>query len=158
MLCDQTWLDILKTPPRGGNAFYILGHQWIATKLNVANGAATTPEVDDALTEAEALLSGCEISQEDRQEALALASLLDDYNNGVVGPPKCDFCGDSVVQPEDGEQCDDGNNDDGDGCSCDCKRQIAFCGQIAQPGKPPLTLLFYLLPVAAIFVHRKIMR
>ena len=91
VLCGQTWIEILKTPPKKGNAFYILGHQWIAAELNVANGAETAPEVDDALTEAEALLSGCEISKDDRQEALALAFLLDEYNNGLVGPPKCGF-------------------------------------------------------------------
>jgi cysteine-rich repeat protein len=158
MLCDQTWLEILKTPPKKGNAFYILGHQWIAAKLNVANGAQTTPEVDDALTEAEALLGGCEISRDDRKEALALASLLGDYNNGLIGPPKCGFCGDSVVQSDNGEQCDDGNNDDGDGCSCECALESAvLCGQIAEPGRPPLTFLFYLLPVAAIFVHKKVL-
>jgi cysteine-rich repeat protein len=155
MLCDQTWLDILKTPPKKGNAFYILGHQWIAAELNVANGADTTPEIDDALVEAEALLIECEISDDDRQEALALASLLDDYNNGLIGPPKCDFCGDGTVQEDNGEQCDDGNNDNADGCSCICKSQIASCGQIAEPGRPPLTFLFYLLPLAVIFLHKK---
>ena len=54
--------------------------------------------MDDGLAKAEALLSGCEISVEDHQGALALASLLDDYNNGLIGPPKCDFCGDGTVK------------------------------------------------------------
>jgi len=158
MLCEQTWLDILKTPPRGGNAFYILGHQWIAAELNVAKGAGTTPEVDDALSAAEALLGGCEISEEDREEAVTLASLLDDYNNGLIGPPKCDWCGDGEVQEEDEEECDDGNNDDLDGCSCDCEKQIALCGQATQPGRPPVTLFLYLLPVAAILVGKRVLR
>lgn len=34
----------------------------------------------------------------------------------------CDFCGDGSVHPlEEMEQCDDGNMDDGDGCSSTCK-------------------------------------
>ena len=39
LLCEETWIDILNTPPRRGNAFYILAHQWIAAELNVADGA-----------------------------------------------------------------------------------------------------------------------
>ncbi|MET0405814.1 MAG: DUF4215 domain-containing protein [Cystobacter sp.] len=38
----------------------------------------------------------------------------------VLGPR----CGDDIVQPEIGEQCDDGNNVDGDGCSATCKAEI----------------------------------
>src|SRR5438105_3518080 len=34
-------------------------------------------------------------------------------------------CGNSVIQP--GEQCDDGNNTSGDGCSADC-RSTEMCG------------------------------
>jgi len=30
------------------------------------------------------------------------------------------FCGDTILDPADGEACDDGNNTDGDGCSADC--------------------------------------
>ena len=30
-------------------------------------------------------------------------------------------CGDGVVQADQGEQCDDGNLVDGDGCSASCK-------------------------------------
>ena len=40
-------------------------------------------------------------------------------------------CGDRVFNP--GEQCDDGNNRDGDGCSATCRSE--FCGDgIVQPG------------------------
>lgn len=35
-----------------------------------------------------------------------------------VEPPPPPVCGDGIV--EDGEQCDDGNLTDGDGCSCEC--------------------------------------
>lgn len=33
-------------------------------------------------------------------------------------PPPCGFCGDGILSA--GEECDDGNNVDGDGCSADC--------------------------------------
>ena len=40
-------------------------------------------------------------------------------------------CGDRFFNP--GEQCDDGNNVDGDGCTADCRQE--FCGDsIVQPG------------------------
>jgi cysteine-rich repeat protein len=42
-------------------------------------------------------------------------------------------CGDGREQPVTGEECDDGNTDDGDGCSSTC--HLEFCGDgIAQPG------------------------
>ena len=42
-------------------------------------------------------------------------------------------CGDGAVQAELGEACDDGNTEDGDGCTSTCV--VEFCGdQINQPG------------------------
>ena len=32
-------------------------------------------------------------------------------------------CGNGVLEPKNGEECDDGNNVDGDGCSANCKRE-----------------------------------
>jgi len=37
----------------------------------------------------------------------------------------CD-CGDGIIEPEEGEECDDGNTDDNDGCSSRCI--IEYCG------------------------------
>ena len=37
-------------------------------------------------------------------------------------PPPTEFCGDGQIQP--GEQCDDGNNIDGDGCSAFCEVEL----------------------------------
>jgi cysteine-rich repeat protein len=31
-----------------------------------------------------------------------------------------EFCGDGILQPGLGEQCDDGNNQSGDGCDSNC--------------------------------------
>ncbi len=40
------------------------------------------------------------------------------------------FCGDGEVNRPD-EECDDGNHDDGDGCSSECLREGEVCGGIA---------------------------
>lgn len=37
------------------------------------------------------------------------------------GSQKCTFCGDGVVQESAGEECDDGNTENGDSCSNSCK-------------------------------------
>ena len=43
------------------------------------------------------------------------------------------FCGDGILDP--GEECDDGNNVDGDGCSADCTIE-GFCGDgVLDPGE-----------------------
>lgn len=88
-LCGASWDDILHTPPKG-DAWYIVAHQWIAATLNVASGAAVTPEVQAALDAAEGYLADCEISKDEKADALAASELLDDYNNGAVGPGHCD--------------------------------------------------------------------
>jgi len=38
------------------------------------------------------------------------------------------YCGDGIVDEENGEACDDRNNNDGDYCSADCKTITGFCG------------------------------
>lgn len=44
-----------------------------------------------------------------------------------------DYCGDTLVQPELSEQCDDGNDANGDGCSSSCLNE--YCGDdVLQPG------------------------
>ena len=42
---------------------------------------------------------------------------------GAICRDDCTFCGDGLVQARDGEQCDDGNNRNGDGCSATCDRE-----------------------------------
>jgi hypothetical protein len=88
-LCGQSWDDILHTPPKG-DAWFIVAHQWIAASLNVAAGAAVTPEVQAALAAAELYLEDCSIDADEHADALAASELLDDYNNGAVGPGHCD--------------------------------------------------------------------
>jgi cysteine-rich repeat protein len=65
----------------------------------------------------------------------------------VVGLSKLPKCGDGVLDPD--EQCDDGNDFDGDGCSADCKLEIYASGGCAT-GSPGLmaALPLLLLPLA----------
>ena len=111
VVCDQTWLEILHTPPKG-DPWYILAHQWIAASLNVGSGAA--PPADDALIQAEVLLSDCVIDDGEHDAALALAGLLDDYNNGELGPGHCGDGGDDDGDDDDGGDDDHGDDDCGD--------------------------------------------
>jgi len=88
LLCGQTWLSILQAPA-GGNTWISLAQAWICAKLNVANLAPSGP-IQSALTNAEALLTGCTISAQDQATALSLATELHDYNQGTSGPGRCD--------------------------------------------------------------------
>lgn len=56
------------------------------------------------------------------------------YSTTIAGrqcTPACQFgpyCGDGILQPQFGEECDDGNNDDADFCSSICKIEPAGSG------------------------------
>jgi len=91
-LCGKTWYNILQTAPKTGDAWTILAHQWIASKLNVANGASVPDGVAAALTSSQGMLtSNCSgIPQEQRQVALENSLILDNYNNGLIGPGHCE--------------------------------------------------------------------
>ncbi len=41
--------------------------------------------------------------------------------NPTTPGKECIDCGDGILQPWEGEECDDGNNKDGDGCTAHCK-------------------------------------
>jgi cysteine-rich repeat protein len=59
----------------------------------------------------------------------ALARDCDLFDDGQANdscPPASPACGDGVLQAPLGEECDDGNNDSGDGCTANCK--LEFCG------------------------------
>jgi hypothetical protein len=69
--------------------------------LNELNGASVPAEVVTAMNDAEVLLDGYDgnpMSMDDlkgktaklvRAQFIAIAELLDDYNNGIVGPGHC---------------------------------------------------------------------
>lgn len=88
-----TWQQVLDTPPRGGNAYLILAHQYIAALLNKASGASAPAGVQTILNNAATWFasgvnlescsaSGCELQK-------TWAGILDTYNNGEYpGAPR----------------------------------------------------------------------
>ncbi len=106
-------IAILEALPRG-DATYILAHQLIAAKLNVFNGADPSA-VEQALDDADSWLGahplGSDPSNPDRAQGVALAEILDSYNNGLIGPGHCD---DNDCDDDDcDDDCDDDDCDDG---------------------------------------------
>jgi hypothetical protein len=91
----KTYYQILWTEPKGGNAYLILAHQYIAAELNGLNGASAPSEVQAAMDDAKDLLVEYEAKMDipkksdDRAWAIELYELLDDYNNGYIGPGHC---------------------------------------------------------------------
>ena len=87
----QSWIDVLRTPPRG-DAYYILGHQFIAAALNldgmdpglVPSEVGTPFSIADAgffTAGAHTDLTGTEL--------LRLAKVLEDFNEGNSAVPAC---------------------------------------------------------------------
>jgi hypothetical protein len=90
---DQTYCDVMNTPPKGGNAYYILAQQYIAAQLNQANGQDIPPAVLTAFNAATTLLGNyCStktIIGDDAGLAKDYAKILDKYNNGLYAPGHC---------------------------------------------------------------------
>jgi len=91
----QTWLQVLWTEPKGGNAYYILAHQYIAAVLNKANGAYVPAEIQSILNSAANWFSTSNPSscaeKGSCQPQKNWAAVLDAYNRGEYpgGPPHC---------------------------------------------------------------------
>lgn len=88
-------LTILRMPPKGGNAYEILAHQFIAASLNL-NGASSSgvTEVDDALTGAAAYFSAEPAGipspvDPTRSQLVSWSTTLDRFNSGIIGPGHC---------------------------------------------------------------------
>jgi len=79
----------LETPPKKGDAFYILTHQLITAELNILGGGSAPAAVQQAIADANALLADKVITAAERDQAIALSAILDDYNNGLTGPGHC---------------------------------------------------------------------
>jgi hypothetical protein len=96
-LSGQTWYEVFWTPP-AGNAYYNLAHQYMAAKLNILNGAdpAAAQAALDAATilfntytpDTVATLKG-KTGTILRAQFISLATTLDNYNNGYIGPGHC---------------------------------------------------------------------
>ena len=84
----KTWIQVLNTSPLG-NAYFILAKQFIAATLNGASGASAPANVAQALVDADAYFQDPAGSSLTRAQLIAMATLLDDYNNGVTGPGHC---------------------------------------------------------------------
>lgn len=105
-----TWYTVFHTPPRGGNAYIQLAHQYMAAYLNGLAGASDAA-VAAELAEAAGLLDEHD-RQWDNPRALKrsepgdfarmgqLAGILDDYNNGLIGPGHCDAVGTEAAGPQ----------------------------------------------------------
>jgi hypothetical protein len=76
----KTYYQVMWTSPKGGNAYYILAHQYIAALLNNEVGAARTPAVDAAITFATNFFSthspSDNLSKTDRAAVIAAAARL----------------------------------------------------------------------------------
>jgi hypothetical protein len=91
--------DILDTPPVGGNALQSLAHQLISANLNILAGASAPAQVTAAITQANILIGSLVIipvgsgfvasASTLGQQMLAEQTILDDYNNGLLGVPHC---------------------------------------------------------------------
>lgn len=90
----QSWLSVLDTEPKGGNAYYILAHQFIAATLN-AQSASVPADVSAALTAATTyfgLAAPNDWSAGGRYTKPQLtrwADVLAAYNEGTIGPGHC---------------------------------------------------------------------
>ena len=96
---EQTYYQVLNTNP-SGNIYYLLAPQYIATELNFLNGADPT-DATDAFDEAAAMLSGktpsscLNMGAPEKEVWKKTASILNDYNNGLIGPGYCEVDGSS---------------------------------------------------------------
>ncbi|HEU4560487.1 MAG TPA: hypothetical protein VFS20_21735 [Longimicrobium sp.] len=90
----KSWLGVFNTPP-AGNAYYTLAHQFMAARLNVLGGAATTPAVDAAMNAAHGFFSNpanvpsVKLSNAVKATLTGHAGMLASYNEGATGPGHC---------------------------------------------------------------------
>lgn len=94
-----SWMDVMGlSPGKDGKdpnvslneADIILAHQWIAAALNVANGASIPSDVNDVWNDAYDYFNGTYAGSPTDEELKGWAEVLDEYNNGYVGPGHCD--------------------------------------------------------------------
>ena len=102
----MTWYEVFWTNPKGGNAWYILAHQYMAAVLNQLNDGGNPVGLTAALADAYVLLdhydtttsipkNGSQVltSAKDRDEAIQIAGFLAAYNEGTL--PGTSHCGES---------------------------------------------------------------
>lgn len=94
----KSYITVINTPSREGNAYYILGRQYIAALLNQASGASVPSDVAQAMTDARTFFMTYAPEPQSafgpvRNNLITLADILDTYNNGnnPNGPRHCDY-------------------------------------------------------------------
>jgi cysteine-rich repeat protein len=119
--------------PVAGNGLVSLAHQLIAAKLNIAVLGADDSDIADEIAAADALIGALVVPPVGDGhlapgDTSALVDALAAFNEGPGACAEEPFCGDG--DHDAGEECDDGNNEDGDGCSADCRieQDDPFCG------------------------------
>lgn len=93
-LSGQTRLQVLDTPPKGGNEYYQLAHQYIAAVQNRLSASGTVA-VDAAIAAATTYFGVATPTNTlpgsyTNAQVLGWATTLDNYNNGIIGPGHCD--------------------------------------------------------------------
>jgi hypothetical protein len=89
----DTELCAILNQPTQGNGLISLAHQLIAAKLNIANGSDPTV-VTATIASADPLIGNLVIPPIGGgflapNQTAALTQVLDDYNNGLIGPGHC---------------------------------------------------------------------
>ncbi len=114
----KNWIQILHTPPMG-NKCIIFAHQYIAAKLNEADGACVPQSVADILAFGDALFADCSGLDCNDATLSDKADVLADYNEGTIGPG---HCGDEPNIPE---ECNDRpHNKKKKKCDKDCPNVV----------------------------------
>ncbi len=95
-LSEQDYCEVFDTNSGKGGKYYILAHQYMAAELNILAGANPT-EVLDAFNDATDFLKMYtpevvkkKENKDLQDECVRLGGILDDYNNGRIGPGHCD--------------------------------------------------------------------
>jgi hypothetical protein len=86
-------INVLNTPP-AGNHYYILAHQYLTALLNIQGGASGS-DITTALAQAAAYFAVASPANPlpagyTKASISALATTLDNFNNGITGPGHCD--------------------------------------------------------------------
>lgn len=87
----QTWYQVLQTPA-ADNVYYMLAHQYIAAVLNQLSGANTSVISAELALAAQLLADytpGSSITGALRSSFISTANVLNNYNNGLIGPGHC---------------------------------------------------------------------
>lgn len=90
-LSNQSYYQVLWTSPQG-NAYYILAHAFIAAQLNQLNGADVSPistQMAEAMTFFNSNTPLTSLTKAQRNAILNTAAIIDNYNNGLIGPGHC---------------------------------------------------------------------